>query len=142
MSLIEQSLAYWQSIRGDRQAPQRIDFDPADIPRLLPNVVFLDVIDSGSNFRFRVIGDAVRSASHGNYTGQMVDSLPHITDDGPLMTALRKAVVTRQPVHASVPYTGPVKEVTLREHLVMPLTGENGEVTHLLVTIDLVISRR
>lgn len=142
MSKIEQSLDYWQSIRGDRPTPQRIDFDPADIPGLLPNVVFLDVLNRGGDFRFRVIGDAVRSASRGNYTGQLVGSLPHITDDGPLMTALRKAVATRAPVHAPVPYAGPFKEVTLRDHLIMPLTGENGEVSHLLVTIDLVDSRR
>lgn len=142
MSPVEESLAYWKSIRGDRPVPQRVDFDPTDIPRLLTHVVFLDVIDGGADFRFRVIGDAVRSASRGNYTGQMVGSLPHITDDGPLMTGLRQAVARREPVHMPVPYVGPFKEVTLRNHLILPLTGEDDEVTHLLVTIDLVDTRR
>lgn len=142
MSPVEESLEYWESIRGDRPVPQRVDFDPTDIPRVLTHVVFLDVLDGGADFRFRVIGDAVRSISHGNYTGQLVGSLPHISDDGPLMTGLRAAVTSREPVRSQVPYSGPFKEISLRDHLILPFTGQDDEVTHLLVTIDLVDSRR
>lgn len=141
MSLAEESLEYWMSIRGDRAAPQRIDFDPTDIPRPLTYVVFLDVLDGGADFRFRVIGDAVRSISRANYTGQLLGSLPHVSNDGPLMTSLRAAVTNREPVRSQVPYSGPLKEVTLRDHLILPLTGEDGEVSHLLVTVDLVDHR-
>lgn len=142
MSLVEESLEYWESIRGDRSVPRRSDFDPTDIPRLLTHVVFLEVIDGGADFRFRVIGDAVRSVSFGNHTGQVMSSLSHISHDGPLMTGLRSAVTSRAPVRAPVPYEGPLKEVVLRDHLILPFTGADGEVSHLLLTIDLVDTRR
>ena len=141
MSPVEKSLEYWEAIRGDRPVPRRSDFDPSDIPRLLTHVVFLDVIDGGADFRFRVIGDAVRSISHANYTGQLVGSLPHINQDGPLLTSLRAAVSSREPVRSQVPYMGPVKEISLRDHMILPFSGEDGEVSHLLITIDLIDSR-
>ena len=142
MSMVEESLKYWESIRGDQPLPQRSDFDPTDIPRLLTHVVFLEVIDGGADFRFRVIGDAVRSVSFGNHTGQLMSSLPHINQDGPLMTGLRDAVTSRAPIRTPVPYEGPLKEVVMRDHLILPFTGEDGEVSHLLLTIDLIDSRR
>ncbi|WPZ33887.1 PAS domain-containing protein [Thalassobaculum sp. OXR-137] len=142
MSMVDESLEYWESIRGGRPVPRRSDFDPTDIPRLLTHVVFLQVIDGGADFRFRVIGDAVRSVSFGNHTGQLMSSLPHISQDGPLMTGLRDAVTSRAPVRTPVPYEGPLKEVVLRDHLILPLSGEDGEITHLLLTIDLIDTRR
>ena len=142
MSLVEQSLEYWQSIRGDRPAPSRLDFDPVDIPRLLTHVVFLEVVESGADFRFRVIGDAVRAVSFGNHTGQLVSSLAHISSDGPLMSSLREAVTSCAPVRTPIPYEGPLKQVVMRDHLILPLTGDNGEVSHLLLTIDIIDNRR
>lgn len=142
VSLIDESIEYWETIRGERAVPRRRDFDPTDIPRLLPHVVFLDVIDAGDDFRFRVIGDAIRSVSFGNHTGQLMSSLPHINQDGPLMTGLRDAVTSLAPIRTPVPYEGPLKEVVMRDHLILPFTGEDGEVSHLLLTIDLIDSRR
>jgi hypothetical protein len=31
--------AYWQRLRGERAMPSRAHVDPADIPKLLPNVL-------------------------------------------------------------------------------------------------------
>ena len=142
VSLVDQSLEYWESIRGDRSAPMRDDFDPTEIPRLLSHVVFLEVVDKGADFRFRVIGDAVRSASFANHTGQLVGNLPHISPDGPLMTTLRDAVTSRGPVRTPIPYEGPRSEMALRDHLVLPLTDTDGQVSHLLLTVDLIDTRR
>lgn len=141
MSLVDESLRYWDSIRGQRPAPRREDFDPTDIPRLLANVVLLDVVDGGSDFRFRVIGEAVRCASFGNHTGKLLGSLPHITQDGPLLGTLRSAVTSRVPVHSPVPYEGPRKEIVLRDHLVLPFVGDDDAVSHLLLVIDLIDKR-
>lgn len=141
VSLVEQSIEYWETVRGERAVPRRRDFDPTDIPRLLPHVVFLEVIDAGSDFRFRVIGDAIRSVSFANHTGKLMGSLPHISKDGPLMDTLRATVAARRPVRTPIPYEGPRKEIALRDHLVLPFTGDADEVSHLLLTIDLVDTR-
>lgn len=141
VSLVDQSIEYWETVRRERAVPRRRDFDPTDTPRLLPHVVFLDVIDAGGDFRFRVIGDAIRSVSFANHTGKLMGSLPHISKDGPLMGTLRAAVTARRPVRTPIPYEGPRKEIALRDHLVLPFTGDDDEVSHLLLTIDLVDTR-
>ena len=43
-SIIDQALAYWNSIRAGREMPARTDFSPGDIPKLLPYVVLTKTI--------------------------------------------------------------------------------------------------
>lgn len=141
VSLVDECIRYWNAIRGQRPAPRREDFDPADIPQFLANVVLLEVVDGGSDFRFRVVGEAVRRASFGNHTGSLLTTLPHIAQDGPLLEALRDAVSSRAPVRNPVPYEGPRKEIVLSDHLALPFVGEDGEVSHLLLVVDLIDRR-
>ena len=48
--------AYWESRRGGRRMPSRAEIDPASIPRLLPYLVLVDVLDEPRDFRFRLAG--------------------------------------------------------------------------------------
>lgn len=142
LSIVEQSLEYWHRIRGDRSAPRRSDFDPVEIPHLLPYVVFIEVVDGGADFRFRVIGEKPRSAFFGNYTGQLISSLAHVSPDGQIMRNLRDAVRAAQPVRVPVDYVGPNKDIAKRDEILLPFTDDDGHVTHLLTIIDLVDVRR
>lgn len=49
--------AYWRSKTNGRFAPPRCHIDPVEIPRLLPFVWLADVVDGGTDFRFRLGGD-------------------------------------------------------------------------------------
>lgn len=50
---------YWDKIRGDFPMPSRADFDPVDIPRLLPFIGLTDIVLPGPRFRYRVVGTAM-----------------------------------------------------------------------------------
>lgn len=135
---IQASLSYWESLCGDRKTPLRSDFDPIDIPQVLADVVFVDVVDGGADFRFRVIGENARSALFENYTGQLLSSLPHVESDGPLMQSLRSAVESGRPVRNPIEYVGPQKDFRKLDAIILPLANEAGEVTYLLVCMVLV----
>jgi len=137
-SVVDEALAYWDKIGGATRTPARTEFDPCHIPRLLPHVVFMGVIDGGQDFRFRVIGDVARSFFFENYTGRRVLELPHVKPDGPLIDNFRQAVLSGRPVRRPVEYVGPQAGFRKHDEVVLPLSGPKGQVTHLLTIVELV----
>lgn len=129
---------YWDLLKGDREAPLRADFDPMMIPRLLPFVVLFEVIEDGSDFRYAVIGGHVRQYFFQNWTGRLITSLPHIEPDGQLLRDLRAVVKTKTPVDEPIAYVGPRKDTRKVDEVILPLLGENGKVSHLLIFIEFV----
>lgn len=61
---------YWAVKRGERRMPARRDLDPADIPRLLPHVVLLDVVGMPPRFCKRLVGTAIVAREGRDSTGQ------------------------------------------------------------------------
>ncbi len=51
---ILRALAYWQAKKGGRRVPDRADFDPIDLPDIMPHVVMWDVLPAG--YRCRLAG--------------------------------------------------------------------------------------
>ena len=49
---------YWQNLRGTRRFPARQDMHPRDFASLLRDMLLVQVIDSGADFKFRITGDA------------------------------------------------------------------------------------
>ncbi|MEP3113365.1 PAS domain-containing protein [Nisaea sp.] len=137
-SIVDKALAYWDQIGGANCTPERIAFDPCDIPRLLPHVVFMKVVNGGGDFQFRVIGDTARSFFAENYTGRLVSDLQHVKQDGPLIENLRQAVRTGRPVRRPVEYVGPRSDFVKLDEVVLPFSGPDGSVTYLLTVLELV----
>src|SRR5258706_14898225 len=70
---LQSAYDHWCRIAAGRPMPQRRDLDPADIPRLLPHVMLVDVDDG--RYRYRLIGTA-NAQEHGmNATGRYVDEV-------------------------------------------------------------------
>jgi len=134
--ICDQGLAYWQRLKGDRLAPHRAEFDPVDIPSLLPNLIFMEVVDDGQDFVFRVIGDDVRRYMFDNYTGKRFSSLEHIEPDGPILSRMRWVAREGQVLREPSPYVGPHKDVTKRDDILLPLLNDAGAVGHILVFLE------
>lgn len=65
---------YWCDKRGTRLAPRRSDVDPLEIPKLLPIVHLIDVIEEPLRFRHRLVGTEVVAWMKRDVTGQYVDA--------------------------------------------------------------------
>jgi len=48
--------SYWQSKRRARRMPPRADIVPSELTLHLPQILLVDVLDGGKNFRYRLLG--------------------------------------------------------------------------------------
>jgi hypothetical protein len=60
---------YWAALRRDRLMPSRADFDPAQIPKLLPYVILFNVEGRGGPYIVRLVGEEVQRFVGRNTTG-------------------------------------------------------------------------
>jgi len=127
-------IRYWLDIHPGRALPSRDDFDPIDVPTLLPHLVLTRVEAGGSRFLVRLMGTAVVLAFGTDYTGYHLDeTVPNFTET--LSYKLRARVVeSGLPAYrqgeATIPFRldfAPVEQVHL------PFAGD-GE------TVDLILS--
>lgn len=66
----------WAVKRGSRRAPDRADFDPVEMPRLLSHLFLYDVVPGNPlDFRFRLVGTAIVEALRTDPTGKPFDSV-------------------------------------------------------------------
>ena len=48
---LQEALDYWRRKSAGKAMPRRVDIDPLDIPKLLPDVMLVEVLPSG---RYRI----------------------------------------------------------------------------------------
>ena len=65
--------AYWEKIKGSNRMPSRADFDPVDIPRLLPIIGLVDIVSPGPKFRYRVVGTTMSARFSSPQDGRFVE---------------------------------------------------------------------
>lgn len=131
--VISEALAYWDRIRGERPMPSRADFHPMDIPRLLPYVMLIDVLQP-LDFQFRLLGTAHDQIISGDYRGRRFSELPHMAPGNPVWQQFETVVADRQPLHGTVSYVGAMEFVPREiEHCLMPLSANGRDVDMILV---------
>jgi len=128
--------ALWQKIRGDRLMPARQDFDPADIPQLLPYLFLIDVFSEKpreQRFRVRLQGTA-QAAYHGvdwtgSYVQEMIDpaSAERFWDLGDHIIASREPWMSTGKL-----YWIPSKPYYDFETVILPLSDNDSVVNMLL----------
>lgn len=74
-------LAYWQSKRIDERPPDRAAIDPVEIPKLLPNVLLIDVIGQPAyDFHYRLLGTAIVAIDGVDYKGSLLSEMVPSTE--------------------------------------------------------------
>jgi hypothetical protein len=63
-------LRLWQSKRGARSMPSRLDFEPSEFAALLPDIFLVDVAPTPPRYRFRLMGEQVVRFHGCNFTGK------------------------------------------------------------------------
>ena len=72
---------YWKSKQIDGRPPRRSDIDPADIPKLLPNILLIDLVgDPAYDFHYRLMGTAIVAFDGIDYSGSMLSQMVPRTD--------------------------------------------------------------
>jgi len=68
-SILSALWRYWESKRGHRRMPLRREIDPCEIPRLLPHLQLVEMVE-GRGFRYRLTGTAIADGYGFDATGK------------------------------------------------------------------------
>jgi len=129
--------AYWLAKRGQRRMPSRWDIDPAEIPRLLRNLMLIDVSHDPIRFRYRLIGSNVVDATGEDRTRRWFDTVDFIAANPIVKEQYVTAVNTGEPVHATEPFHLRGTRLTYEvERLLLPLSSDSGAVDMILAYFD------
>lgn len=67
--------AYWLRKQSGRTMPSRHEIAPSEIKAQLPNVLLVDVIDGGREFRYRLVGSRLQGSFPAVPTGRLMSEL-------------------------------------------------------------------
>jgi hypothetical protein len=135
---IVSALAYWEGIRGSRAMPRRGDIDPAEIPRLLPFVMLVDVLENPLDFRFRLVGTEIDAITAVNLRGQRFSESRHLSSGSNVWSDYLSVATTHQPLMGKVDYVGADRYVRAIRHCLMPLSDDGERVNMILVAVEVV----
>jgi hypothetical protein len=71
---LEQAYRYWQMKASGRPMPSRADIDPTEIPKLLPDVMLVELAEN-DRYRYRLIGTRNAEAHGMPATGRYLDEV-------------------------------------------------------------------
>ena len=118
--------AYWRSKQRGQIAPARRDIDPAEIPRLLPWVWLVDVVDGGSDFRFRIGGEKLVEFLGRRMTGETTNALASSPFFSNIAQAFAQCVRERRPILRPLARTAHEQRNYLETEAVFLPLSENG----------------
>jgi hypothetical protein len=126
---------HFDAIAGAREMPRWRDFRPADVSWLLGRIYLIDVLDGGTDYRFRLFGVFWEKMYGTDLTGQR---LSEVEATGRL-TALRgdydTVVAGHEPLFHSGRLIWPDKKSIHYERLLIPFSGDDGQVSVILVAL-------
>jgi hypothetical protein len=131
---------YWHGKRHGNGLPLREQLDPADIPRLLPNVMLKEVRRDPWDFRYRVVGTTVREHSRSNWTGKWMSEIDGQGVGSTVFRVTQWVSEAAAPAIYRPPYVGPHKEFKYCEAAVLPWINAEGFVDRLLVAVDYLVT--
>jgi hypothetical protein len=123
--------ALWHAkCRGD-SLPARADFTLDDLRPFIGRIAILDVIDGGSDFRFRLYGTQIAEEYQGEMTGKSVFAF-RANFYQAIVPGYQRAVETREP-HYDVPEIDDERMYYKWERLVVPLASDGTIIDMIMV---------
>lgn len=123
---------YWLRSAGTKRMPARSDLDPLKVPRLLPHLGLIDVMDGLHQASFRLAGTRLRDVYGQEITGKRVDEV-FAGDRAAYWRRIHERIMRLgRPLHGVV--RGPAEG---RDHIVLfwlrlPLSEDGGRVDRIL----------
>jgi hypothetical protein len=131
---------YWDGI-SSAGLPSKRAIRPQSMPALLPHILWYDVLRDPLDFRYRLIGTAVRPHLGMNRTGQVMSAVPGQGPGSAVWQHLAAAVQERRATRRAPPFVGPGCDFLEIENLVCPLSDDGETVDGLLIFVDFVRRR-
>jgi hypothetical protein len=88
---------YWLSIRPADSLPGRQHLDPCDIPKLLANILLIDICSSTSQFTWRLMGTSLVRIFSRDHTGLPFEVAYHAGKSSNAYRDMCEMIRTKQP---------------------------------------------
>jgi hypothetical protein len=126
---------YWSARRKGRAMPARVDIDPAELGRLLPNLMLIAASNGPSRrYRYRLVGTRVVQATGEDRTGRHFDEVNFFQRFPNVLKQYGAVIENGSPQIMPEPFCnethGTVYDV---ERLMLPLSCDDGRVGMILV---------
>jgi hypothetical protein len=128
--------AYWQRKRGARAMPARADLEPAEIKRLLPGMLLVDVrpsADGTLEFVYRLVGTREVEMRGHDPTGKPVAEAYYGKSAEPVTACYRRVVETGQPFLDEDCFHLPGQEWSPSASIYLPLSNDGAHIKMVLV---------
>lgn len=132
---------YWNSIRDGRPFALRKHFDPAEIPQLLKDLLYMDVERQGDSarprFRYRVVGTGIADFVGDDYTGRTVDEVFPEPARAIMQYCYTAPLMLERPVYSATVLRFPARRNSqvisrLISRLIMPMSRDGERIDQLL----------
>jgi hypothetical protein len=128
-----QALVYWHTRRAAKAMPARADLNPADLVRILPKIMLVDVLQREPYFKYRVFGTNIVDWIKFDATGQTIDKINPEKYRRMLFATYMECVGARQPIAHRILWDS--EDIPHRyKRLMMPLAADGRNVDMLLIT--------
>lgn len=126
--ILQEIYVHWFGLTPESGMPARSDFDPANIPLLLPHIYLIDVVDGGADFRYRLVGTHITEAVGFDFTGQLVSDFMRTNESEDRVNEYHRCLETGQPNCKSSDLVDYGREHMLYERLLCPMSRSTGAV--------------
>ncbi len=124
-------LRYWQLV-GHGGVPARADIEPADIPKLLSNIILIDVQRAPIRFRARLCGTEVDRLLGRNFTGCYLDDMTIGYFERDILLDYAEVVLHKRPKVARRSILAANGNWLRYQRLLLPLSSDGWAVDKLL----------
>ena len=131
---------YWGRKAAGRPMPRRADIDPAEIPKLLPDVMLVDVTPE-ARYRYRLIGTENARAHGINATGRYLDEvLPGPEYKAHVIGLYDECVRKARPLYSECLFLSPERAAAERHTkvLFLPLS-QDGDCVNIVFVVQVFV---
>ena len=129
--------AYWERKRGSRRMPSRADIDPADLKRILPNILLAKIDRESRRVRYTLVGTRCVAHAGMDYTGHYLDEIDFTCDfDTDWDEVYRVLTREKRPVFGIVKTFLKDNRVCELAEVLLPLSDDGETVTHCIAIED------
>jgi len=124
---------YWLAKRGGRAMPARADIEPAEITKLLPMMVLVDVTADERRFVYRLVGTQEVAERGNDPTGKSVVEAFFGGSLEETLSCYEYVVRNRAPFCYRDPYAASDGQIQHDDIIYLPLSGDGASVNMVLV---------
>ena len=134
-ALIRQLFDYWQSKCRDGAIPRRADIDPSEIPKLMPNLLIVDIEHNPFRVRYRLVGTRIVQVTGFEFTGKYLDEMILDDDEGPFLESYQVASESKTPVLSRIKWHLDATTTSEYDACFLPLS-DDGETVNMVLSIE------